>query len=146
METTAYNSEFNDEESDASKINNDNVTHTVLKEMKWDCAYEHAMQNVTRSKQNHEVLAYYNKYICENPVKKPVKKPVNEPVNEPVKEPEHFNRFQGGGGGGCGGGGPMCVFLFMVSLIVMACILTHKKKLATSQPTSQPTFHPKIRF
>ena len=39
-----------------------------------------------------------------------------------------------------GSGGALCVLLFIISLIVMACILTHEKKLhLASQPTSQPT-------
>ena len=183
METTSYNSEFNDEESGTSNKTNNNVNFVNIFQ-----SYNKAIANVKPPKDNMSVFDYYLKHlpakkvmtmtnwkepviktviepvIVEEPVVEPVIQPVREHVRQPVKiydlpvekcrDPmkAYEERVYGWGtgrgtGGGEGSGGALCVLLFIISLIVMACILTHEKKLhLASQPTSQPTSHPKFRI
>ena len=177
METTAYNSEFNDEESGTSNKpnNNDNVQYKYKHEVppyynKILLTLE-KIKNVEPPKDNMSVFDPYLKLLttktvmtrtnCIEPVE-PVVEPVVELVRQPVRQPVvkiydlpvekcrdpmkvYEERVYGwdtgrGTGGGEGSGGALCVLLFIISLIVMACILTHEKKLhLASQPTSQPT-------
>ena len=165
MDTTSYNSEFNDEESGTSNKPNNNDYNYVQYKYKYEVPPYYnkilltleKIKNVEPPKDNMSVFDPYLK-----PVEPVVVEPVVEPVRQPVRQhvvkiydlpvekcrdpmKVYEARVYGWGtgrgtGGGEGSGGALCVLLCIISLIVMACILTHEKKLhLASQPTSQPT-------